>query len=65
MYIHTLNKLCFQKYMLTILSIPLQCFLVTTGCFTVAMDSGVRIFNVEPLAEHGRIGKKKLLTLTS
>ncbi len=29
----------------------------TTGCFICAMESGVQVYNVEPLAEKGRIGK--------
>uniref|UniRef100_A0A8C3JQ01 Uncharacterized protein n=1 Tax=Calidris pygmaea TaxID=425635 RepID=A0A8C3JQ01_9CHAR len=30
------------------------------SCFCVAMDSGVRIFNVEPLMEKGHLGEGKL-----
>ena len=32
-------------------------FPLTAGCVAVAMESGVRFYNVEPLAERGRIGQ--------
>lgn len=30
---------------------------VYAGCFVCAMESGVQVYNVEPLAEKGRIGE--------
>jgi hypothetical protein len=32
-------------------------FLLILGCFCCAMETGVRIYNVEPLMEKGHLGK--------
>jgi len=34
-----------------------------TGCFACALESGVQIYNVDPLAEKGRIGKCSMLVV--
>ena len=33
------------------------------GCFACALESGVQIYNVDPLAEKGRIGKCSMLVV--
>ena len=39
--------------------------MITIGCFVCAMESGVHIYNVEPLAEKGRIGELSRINFTS
>ena len=31
------------------------------GCFICSMESGVQVYNVEPLAQEGKIGEKQAL----
>lgn len=52
------GKSCSMCYMAALHASP-------TGCFICSMESGVQIYNVEPLAEKGTIGRITAVVIIS